>query len=184
MHKPIKAIALEVEMLWLDARGFPLSDAKLKIVSSSWSAETWENYLKWYESPLAESQIHPREIKEISERQCESIFIQAQGVADSPLQRLVHSTTEELPPRQREVVELTYWHGLSERTIAFDLRISRSAVQKLKSKALKRISASLRRGLSTFPLMRGEIVPLQSPTGGPDDKSVLELAQGTIPQAG
>jgi RNA polymerase sigma factor (sigma-70 family) len=175
--------AIEIESPWLDTRGFPLSDAELKFISPLWDAETWELYLKWYESPLSESQIYPREFDEIAERQCESIFRWAQEFTDSPTQRLVRLTIENLPPRQREVIELTYWQGLSERTIAFDLRISRNAVRKLKSKGLKRICASLRRGLPTFPLVRGEIHSLDIPTGRAHDKNVLDLAQGAIPKA-
>jgi len=174
----------ETECPWLDDRGFLFSDTELKFISPAWNADTWEKYLKWYESPLAESQIRPRQYQEIAERQSESIFGQAQEVADSPMQQLIRMTIEALPPRQRQIIELTYWEGLSERTIAFDLRITRNAVRKLKSKGLKRISASLRGGLPTFPLMRGEIHPLHTPTGGTNDKSVLELAQGTIPKAG
>jgi RNA polymerase sigma factor (sigma-70 family) len=170
------------EKPWLNSRGFPLPDAELKVISSLWSADTWEVYLKWFESPLAESQINPRKFDDMAERQCKSIFESSQGLADSHTQRLIRRTIEDLPVRQREVLEMTYWQGLSERTIAFELRVSRNVVRKLKTKGLKRISAVLREGVPTFPLVRGEILPLQPRTGGADDKSVLELADREIPQ--
>jgi RNA polymerase sigma factor (sigma-70 family) len=176
--------SVSYETPWLDSRGFPLYDEELKAISKSWDADTWERYLIWYEMPLKESQVHPREYIDIAERQSESIFAQAQGTSESLTQNLICLAIDDLPPRQREVINLAYWNGRSERAIAFELRISRTAVKKLKAKGLKRISVSLRGGLPTFPLMRGEIHPLQQPTGGTDDKNVLELAQGTISKAG
>jgi RNA polymerase sigma-70 factor (sigma-E family) len=70
------------------------------------------------------------------------------GPADEELllaeeQRAVFAAVRQLPPRQREVVVLRYWSGLSEAEIAEALGISRGAVKSQASRALDKLQAAL-----------------------------------------
>lgn len=173
------------ETPWLDRRGFPLTKAQLSFISRAWDAETWEQYLQWFETPLKESQVPAWQFDKIAEQQSDSIFASTQEDSDSDTRRFLQRLIDGLPIRQREVIELAYWDGLSEREIGERLLICRGTVRCLKGKAIKRLSAAIRHeGTPTFPLMRGQVVSLNNSTGGADDKDVLELAEGAIPQAG
>jgi len=59
--------------------------------------------------------------------------------------RAVLSAVRELPRRQREVVLLRYWQGLSERQIAETLNISTGSVKSAASRGLDTVERQLRR---------------------------------------
>ena len=59
--------------------------------------------------------------------------------------REVVAALRELPPRQREVVVLRYWSGLSEAEIATTLDISRGTVKSTASRALAALERALDR---------------------------------------
>src|SRR3954447_11098957 len=58
----------------------------------------------------------------------------------------VHRALEELPEREREVVELAYWSGLSQSEVAEYLHIPLGTVKTRTRSALARLADGLRRG--------------------------------------
>jgi RNA polymerase sigma-70 factor (sigma-E family) len=74
--------------------------------------------------------------------------VPAAAGADEPLlvaeeQARVFAAVRTLPTRQREVVVLRYWSGLSEAEIADALGISRGAVKSHASRAMAKLEATL-----------------------------------------
>ncbi len=168
---------------WLDERGNPLSDEQLKTVAKEWDQNKWDAYLHWFEKPLSESQLHPIEYDRRAEKMEFNCFEFAQSCADDELKRKIQALMKDLPPNQRKIIELVFWGSLSERQIAFDLKISRSTVKKAKKRVLAKLAASFRGMPPTSPIMRGKISSLSKNTGEPNDKNVLELAKGEVPWA-
>lgn len=168
---------------WLLADGKITPDEHLKTLTPSWSAETWERYLTWFETPRSESLLTPWRYDQICEESTESIFEFAQSNADDDLKNRVESYLRFLTGQQRQVVEMIFWEGRSERYVAQQLGINHKSVHRLKLRALKKITQLLKGGPSSR-LMRREISLLSTETGDTNGKEVLDLAEGALPQAG
>lgn len=174
---------VQPERPWLLADGKITPDEHLKTLTPFWSVETWERYLAWYETPRSESLIPSWKYDQICEESTESIFEFAQSNADDDLKNRVESYLGLLTGQQRQVVEMIFWEGRSERFVAQQLGINHKSVHRLKLRALKKITHLLKGGPSSR-LMRGEISLLSTETGETNGKKVFGLADGTLPQAG
>lgn len=176
-------IVVQPEQPWLTANGLPTPDEHLKRLAPSWSPETWERYLSWYETPRAESLVTSRKYDQICEEAAESVFANIQSSADDDLKIQVSGYLAGLTGQQRRVIELTFWEGRSERFVARELGISQVSVHGLKKRALNKISGLIK-GAITSRTMRGEISPFSTDAGEVNDKKVLDLAIGNLPKAG
>ena len=130
-----QSIATHHEKPWLCKSGKPLPDENLRTASQSWDSLTWDRYLRGLDSSLSESLVPVFTYQKRLERQ-ESIFEFAQSCASSELQNKIHTSLSQLTPKQRRIIEMTFWDSMSERDIATRLGISRSTVKTLKKRAL------------------------------------------------
>jgi RNA polymerase sigma factor (sigma-70 family) len=127
------------EKPWLDQNNKPLSDDLLKIVSKSWSSETWEKYLNWCETPLREAQIHHTAYEDMADKMNKSIFEEMSYESSESKKLLIKQLLKKLTLKQKKVIELVYWQGKTERDISICLGISRSSVRDLKFRALSKM---------------------------------------------
>lgn len=174
---------VQPEQPWLLTNGDKTQDHHLMTLTPSWSAEIWERYLTWFETPRSESLISSRRYDQICEESAESIFEFAQSNAEDELKNRVAQYLAELTGQQRQVIELIFWEGRSERFVAHQLGIKQQAVNRLKRRALKKISHLAKGGVSSR-IMRGEISLLHAETGDTNGKKVFVLAEGNFPKAG
>jgi RNA polymerase sigma factor (sigma-70 family) len=174
---------VQPEQPWLLTNGNATPEKYLRELTPNWDTETWERYLAWYEAPRSESLLPPRRYDQICEEATESIFVRAQSHADGDLRSRIGKYLATLTGQQRQVTELIFWHGRSERYVADKLGISQQSVHRLKQRSLKRIKHLLKEGVASR-IMRGEVSSLSSETGDVNGKKVLDLAFGVFPQAG
>lgn len=183
MNNQNSEVVIDTENPWLQMNGKLTPDEYLKRLTPSWDAETWERYLAWYETPRAESLVSPRKYDQICEEATDSIFVNAQSNADDDLKNRVSVYLAGLTEQQRQVIDMIFWHGRSERFVARALGINQKSVHRLKFRALKKIGHLLKGGL-TSRIMRGEISPFSTETGEVNGKKVLGLPLGDLPKAG
>lgn len=142
---------------WLNAKGHVLSDKELKEVSQHWDQATWDKYLDSLDHGLSEQQLNPYDYDDISEKLEFSCWEFSQSDADDQSKHLIKKICKKLSPQQKKIIEMTFWHGRSERFIAKEIKISRSTVYITKRRALKQLNALLGSSMSAIsPLMRGE----------------------------
>lgn len=176
-------IIVQPQRPWLQMDGKVTPDEYLKTLTPGWSTETWDRYLTWFEGQGSESLISPWRYDKVCEESTESIFEFAQSNADDELRNRVAQFLAELTEQQRQVIEMIFWHGRSERYVARELGIKQVSVHGLKKRALNKISGLLK-GAITSPFVRGEISPLFAETREVNGKEVLDLALGDLPKAG
>ena len=142
---------------WLNAKGHGLSDKELKEVSQHWDQETWNKYLDSLDHGLSEQQLNPYDYDDIAEKMEFSCWEFSQSDADDQSKHLIKKICKKLSPQQKKIIEMTFWHGRSERFIAKELKISRNTIKTFKKRALLQIKALLEKQVSPVsPLMRGE----------------------------
>lgn len=147
----IPSITVHPEQPWLCENGKRLSDEQIKTVSKSWDAITWEHYLCWFESPMAETLIPERSYDRKAEAMIETIFVRTQSHADDSLRNRVGKVLDGLTVKQRRIVEMTFWQGKSERQIADELNLSRSTIKVTKRRALSKLATLLRAAVIALP---------------------------------
>jgi RNA polymerase sigma factor (sigma-70 family) len=167
---------------WLDHRGRSLSDEALKQMSGSWCPDTWEAYLCSIEKGIVEEQLNPGHYDKMAEAS-EDSWVSISGTsADEELKKQVEALMSDLSDQQKRVIQMTFWEGRSERSVARTLGISRSSVFVLKKRALKHLAKKITKVSATFPLVRGKNnSPLK---GAVDDNKVFTLDQREILKAG
>ena len=124
---------------WLDQNGLPLCDSKLKLVSKRWDQKTWDEYLSWFECPRRESLIKTSAYQEALDKMEESIFSLATSEESNNSKVCVDEFLAMLTPKQKIVIEMTYWQNKSEREIAKHLGVSRGTIRDIKKNALTKI---------------------------------------------
>ncbi|MBK9322413.1 MAG: sigma-70 family RNA polymerase sigma factor [Bdellovibrionaceae bacterium] len=133
-----QSIKTHHEKPWLCKCGKTLSDETLRTSSQSWDSTTWDRYLRNLDSSLSESLVPVFIYQKHLERQG-SIFEFTQSCANPELQNKIHMSLSQLTPKQRRIIEMTFWDSMSERDIAEKLGISRSTVKTLKKRALLKL---------------------------------------------
>lgn len=108
---------------------------KLKTASRKWSPAQWETYLESLEHKGSESYIH---YSRLENRPYKPLWETSQSKYTHYIP-LLKNAMKRLTPKQRKVIRLTYWEGLSERDIAVKLSLSRSGAKKRKTLALQRL---------------------------------------------
>jgi DNA-directed RNA polymerase specialized sigma subunit len=139
-----ETVTVNPETPWLDVHGRELPDEVLKIESKSWSEKTWAEYLKTIETPISET---------LTSASCfQAALDSSKGTneflataASRATQGKVLSALQKLTQKQRSIVQMTFWSGMSEREIAASLGISRSSVKTTKKRTLRKMQ-----GLEVF----------------------------------
>lgn len=154
-------------MPWLSRDGKELHTDELRKVCVNWDSDTWERYLKWYETPLREKQIEPVIFDRLGEELTKSIFAvtdpetpeeecqklqssKEMGEYDENLSKdraKIFSGIErhlgKLRRKDEKVLRLYYLGGLTDAQIGIKLKMPRSTIHEKRHRALSKI----RRGL-------------------------------------
>ena len=141
-------------------------DSALELESRNWRAEDWEGYLKSLEGGLKESQL-PLRGGDDSNLTASAFEINSNSATDQQLIQ-VEQILIGLTEKQSHVIRAIYWSGLSERKIARLMGISRTAVRKIKSRALKKLKLGSPGTVPVFPIVRAQAQPNQSEDEGVD----------------
>lgn len=141
LQKNISSLSLSIhpEKPWQDIDGDDLSFEVLRTESKLWSLKVWSEYLESIETPCSESLVSDSIYSTGINRITESVFKFAQKHSSREIQKKVRSAVSLLSPRQRNIIELTFWDNLSEREIAQKLKISRSTVKVMKKRSILKI---------------------------------------------
>ncbi|MBT4761923.1 MAG: hypothetical protein HOO06_09525 [Bdellovibrionaceae bacterium] len=123
---------------WLDDDGKELAEEKLHLVSRSWSPETWEEYLATIEKEQEEISFEtPFGSENYSQEKHEKFYKNIFKQKDLPnIEKNICSILRELSNKQQAVIYLLFWEGKSLGEIGKKLRINKTSVMKLKSRAL------------------------------------------------
>lgn len=109
----------------------------------------WSDYLKQFDITLKEdlplnieyfdSLSHTNSINELWK----------DLVTEHPLSHQIQKNLALLTPIQKQIVHLSYWEGLSLRTIGKEMKMSKSNVLKQRDKAIKRLKHEISKHVST-----------------------------------
>lgn len=69
-------------------------------------------------------------------------------VTEHPLSHQIQKSLASLTPIQKQIIHLSYWEGLSLRTIGKEMKISKSNVLKQREKAIKRLKHEISKHVS------------------------------------
>ena len=130
---------------WLDSSGEIKSDSELKRVCQNWSSEQWEDYLSTIGGFQTEIILdEPKSIESLSQLKYDTEFqsmISSVEFKDlSSLKKIIREILTQIPENQRKVLDFLFWQDLSVRGTAKRMKISRSAVQQTKDRALKSVA--------------------------------------------
>lgn len=132
---------------WQNSDGSLKSDDELKKVSKDWSPEQWEDYLKSIEGYRRENvSFSNEELESLSSDDSTVLLYSIAQEEKYPITRIaIRACISQLPPQQRQVIELTFWEDLSQYEIAEKMNISRNTVRGY----LERAKENLRKMLTT-----------------------------------
>lgn len=174
----------EINRPWLDESGVVYPDAKLGELSKNWDADTWEQFL--IETVEGSSSYQREDLISLKAYDCaldemtESIWDSSDQATAGPLCDTVKRyCRDHLTPRQQHVIRLTFWNGLSERTIGEQLGVSRSTVMTQKRRALSKLKHLLEKRESIFCLDE-RAVELNRPQVRSRDAEIREVYQQEI----
>ncbi len=120
----------------------------LKENSQGWSENEWETYLRTLETPLKETLT--RKYDDLAES-LEAPDPNASQLTEKAMLRLQDAISQ-LSPKQRMVIQATYWEGLSTSQIARCYGMGRTTVQMHTARAIARLKHLLS---ANFPLSEG-----------------------------
>jgi RNA polymerase sigma factor (sigma-70 family) len=166
---------------WLDSKGHIISGEELKAISKDWDQLIWEKYLDSIDVTLSDRQIGLQKYDALAESMPHTCFEFSQTDADDETKDKIAQVLEQLTPQQQKIIKMIFWEGRTERGIAKELRISRTTVQTLKKRSLRKLSDLLKQVSSISPLVRDRKYSLKQ--GGDNDKGVLSLAKRHLPKA-
>jgi RNA polymerase sigma factor (sigma-70 family) len=129
---------------WLDHRGHHRCIDDLIEMSASWNFKDWEKYLKSLEGGREGKSLRSRTFRKISEHQTKSVFdLYAEKSSPTALQKFIEAALEVLSDKQRDVIRLTFFEGLSLDQAAECLNLGKSTVFEHQKSALKKLRVAL-----------------------------------------
>lgn len=153
---------------WLDQRGRSLTIEQLKEISKSWTEKTWSKYLDSLDGSVEGLQLgSSRKLKIKSEYLVKSIFDEyAQVNEPVAIQNKIQAMLSILTERQRKVIELTFFDGLSFEEAAAEMSLSKAVVYRHQLSALKKLrSANLVTGHDLTDMRAKENFKPEPPVG-------------------
>ena len=142
---------------WTDSRGRKLRDSSLKIRSRSWSPATWEEYLSSLDSPETESLL-PNFDRLLHQYGVQNAVDPSESYFESEVNNNsteIRQAMRKLTRKERRVIRLLYWNGLTDGEIATKLKLAKTTVQATRRRALKKMEKELVSGGVVF----GKVVP-------------------------
>lgn len=129
---------------WLDHRGHRQCIDDLIEMSANWNSRDWAKYLKSLESEREGKSLRPYTFRKIAEYQTKSVFdLYAERSSSTALQQFIEAAMSVLSGKQRDVIRLTFFEGLSLDQAAECLNLGKSTVFEHQKSALKKLRAAL-----------------------------------------
>lgn len=137
---------IEDDYPWLDKNGKPLLLKKLKKVVQNWSPETWSRYLESLETYQREYTPEDLDLyDELTHTRGLSEFFKSLPTPDYYLEKNLRAAINQLTENQKKVLLGLYYFKASQRQLAEELSVSKTAIYQTKERAL----TSLRRILTS-----------------------------------
>ena len=108
----------------------------LRQVAQEWDAQTWENYLDWYQSGQSEKLISNSLYLKISDELVENIFCKFGSETQSHHVELCRMLLSALPSHQQKILKFIYFEGRTLSEIAKFFKRSPSNIHQHQYKAL------------------------------------------------
>lgn len=130
---------------WLNDDGTQKEDKDLQSICKEWSLSDWEAFLKKNESSMKEENLDYYNQEEMmTNEDYESSFLQTIEVKHYPafikrIRKIVNSLT----PRQRQIIVMLFWQGLSKEEVSKSLGISTSTIRVLIKRAFDRMKTQI-----------------------------------------
>ena len=121
---------------WLTASEVEIPTKDLRQICKNWDQQTWNNYLRWYESSRREKLIQPEIYRKIGEEQTTTLFEQFAQNISSEKRAECDRLLESLPARESAFLRQYFFEGQTERQIAAQFKLSQGHVHRIKIKAL------------------------------------------------
>lgn len=133
-----------------------LTKKEAKTLSKNWSKNDWEMYLQSIEVGRTELLITPKVYDKIST--AETVYWnQSCDELDPEVKARLKTAFNKLSGKQKTVLKMIFWEGLSERKVAKKIGVTRNAIVERKKQALQTLRGSLEDlYLSAQPLVREE----------------------------
>jgi len=123
---------------WLKKGGEEIPTDELKEICKTWDQNTWEAYLKWYEAPSRETQVHPYHYEIQLERLQSGLFEDALN-QQSNFTSLCENLVSSLPVLEKAALGMHYLEGLTDIQVAPVINRSRRRTQELRIQGLTRL---------------------------------------------
>lgn len=129
---------------WLDHRGRELSKEQLQEISKTWDLKTWKRYGDSLETQSEGKNLKTSEFRKLSEQQTKNIFsINGETSASLEMSQRITDALKVLTERQRKVIDLIFYSGMSIGEVAKELKLSRPTVSEHKKQALFKLKGVL-----------------------------------------
>lgn len=131
---------MEKKKPWLNEDGSLMCTSTLKKVSKSWSARTWEEYLKTLERSRTESLMDSFQMfKKIAKKIELPDYSLEEGQDISKFKDEIENAFETFSKLEAQVIKMIFWEDCSERTIAEKLNLSRRSIRTIRVRALAKL---------------------------------------------
>ena len=127
----------KIVMPWLTASAVERPLSELKEISKSWDAQTWNDYLNWFQSGCSEKLISKNVFDRISEEIEKNIFEEFGYQSCPKLQNDCEQLLAALPAHQAQILRLYFYEGRTHKEIAFQFGRADTTISYNKNKALK-----------------------------------------------
>ncbi len=121
---------------WLTASEVELPTSELKEISKSWDEQTWNDYLKWFQSGCSEKLVSKKVYDVISEELEKNIFENFGYQTCPKLQSFCDHLLSILPSHQQQILRLYFFEGKSLKEIAFKFNRSDRTISYNKNTAI------------------------------------------------
>lgn len=132
---------------WLDSKGRLKSDKEIETLGQSWSATTWDEYLKATESnSSAQDNITASFFCMDSDTAVNGHILleYLRNINEfESLEEHLSYALKFLTPRERKILKMKYWQGLSQAQISRKLKISECSVSNTRNRGLKKLKKGL-----------------------------------------
>jgi RNA polymerase sigma factor (sigma-70 family) len=135
---------------WLDADGNVYPDTKLMELKRSWTLSTWEEFLRTeVDVSRQEVLLHSPDYIE----NCSRGFTEMVGEMDTEdqyprLRMQINRYLKRLSNKEQQVLNAIFWEGKSQRELAKKYKVSRTAINNTRDRALKKLGTFFVESLS------------------------------------
>ena len=123
---------------WLNLNQKPVCDSTLKRISKDWVADTWEDYLTWFQTPCKEALVSAKGYALKCENMSETIYGEYGHEHDELIEKYVEGLLRSLPKNQASVLRLHFLQGLTELQVSRRVRKTQQCVNVRKGKHFSR----------------------------------------------